>query len=603
MLPAMSALDPVSFLRATPPFGALSPALFEEAARALDIGFWPAGTRLVERDGTPLAHLYVIRKGAVRLVREGQTLQVLEEGEIFGYTSLIAKRATIDVIIEDDLLAYRIPAASFERLLSDAGFAGHFAAGLAERLRNSLQRSPAAGFQTDLGLAVEQLARRTPVRVAATATAGEAARAMREQGVGSVLVDADPVGIVTDRDLRNKVLAEGLGPDTPVVKIYSSPLRTVPAGTAIYEAWQALLDANVHHLPITRGGQIVGVLSTTDLLRSTAQGPMAVMRRVERLPSRESLPGYAELVSDMANSLLAGGLEATVIAGFVARLNDTLLRRILYWAETDLGAPPAPYAWIAFGSEGRMEQTLLTDQDNALVHGGGEEARPYFAELAARANGDLEAAGFPHCPGGYMAQKWHGPLEEWEARFSGWVHDPKPRSLLQAAIFFDYRRVAGTLDLAPLDAVLARASRARVFLSALAKAALEFRPPTALMLRLRSENVDLKLHGISPIVFLARPYALEVGSSARNTLERLDAAVTAGIMGEDVRATLREAYRFLLGLRLRLQIRMLSEGRPAVNQVALADLTSIERSRLKDSLRAVRDWQETAAYHYRTDLF
>ncbi|MFL5272667.1 MAG: DUF294 nucleotidyltransferase-like domain-containing protein, partial [Anaeromyxobacteraceae bacterium] len=416
-------------------------------------------------------------------------------------------------------------------------------------------------------------------------------------------VDAEPPGIVTDRDFRNRVLAEGLGPETPVLRVYSHPLRTMPASTAIYEAWRQLLDSGVHHLPIVRGDEVVGVVTSTDLLKCTAQGPVAVLRGVERLASRDALPGYAGKVAEMAAALLAGGLDATVIAGFVARLNAALLGRILRWAEAELGSPPCRYAWLAFGSEGRMEQTLLTDQDNALVHGGGEEARPYFAQLAERANGDLEAAGFPRCPGGYMARKWHGPLEEWEARFSGWVHDPKPQSLLQAAIFFDYRRVVGTLDLAPLDAVLARAARARVFLSALAKAALEFRPPTALMLRLRAENVDLKLHGISPIVFLARPYALEVGSSARNTLERLDAAVTAGIMGEDVRATLREAYRFLLGLRLRLQIRMLSEGRPAVNQVALADLTSIERSRLKDSLRAVRDWQETAAYHYRTDLF
>jgi CBS domain-containing protein len=250
-----------------------------------------------------------------------------------------------------------------------------------------------------------------------------------------------------------------------------------------------------------------------------------------------------------------------------------------------------------------MEQTLLTDQDNALVYEGGDEERPWFARFAERANEDLEAAGFPRCPGGYMARRWHGPLEEWEARFAGWLDDPKPKSLLNAAIFFDYRRVAGALDLGPLDAVLARAARERVFLSALAKAALEFRPPTALLLRLRAEKLDLKLQGISPIVFLARPYALEVGSKARNTLERLDAAVAAGLMGSDVRATLREAYRFLLGLRLRLQIRMLSEGRPAVNEVSLSELSTIERSRLKDSLRAVREWQETAAFRYRTDMF
>jgi CBS domain-containing protein len=250
-----------------------------------------------------------------------------------------------------------------------------------------------------------------------------------------------------------------------------------------------------------------------------------------------------------------------------------------------------------------MEQTLLTDQDNALVHGGGAGDEPYFAELAERANTDLEAAGFPRCPGGYMARTWHGPIDEWEQRFQGWLDDPKPEAFLQAAIFFDFRRVHGALDLARLDAVLERTAKERVFLACMAKAALAFRPPPSLLLRVRGDEIDLKLQGISPIVFLARVYALELGSPARNTLDRLDAAVAGGLIGADVRATLREAYRFLLALRLREQIRMVAEGRPPVNTVALTALSSIERSRLKDSLRAIRDWQEKASYHYRTDLF
>lgn len=603
MLAPMAALDPVAFLRATRPFGDLPPPLFERAARELDIGFFPAGTRLVERGGTPFAHLYIIRKGAVRLERDGQTLQLLEEGEIFGYTSLITRKATLDAIVEEDLLAYRIPGERFHELLADARFASHFAAGLAERLKHSLERAAVAVFPADLGAAVETLLRRPPVRVGADATVGDAARVMREHRVSSVLVDTVPPGIVTDRDFRNKVLAEGLGPEIPVTRVYSAPLRTVPGTMAVHEAWQILLEAGVHHLPVTRGEELVGVLTASDLLKTAGQGPPAVLRSVERLASREALPGYGARVSEMASSLLAGGLDATVIAGFVARLNDALLRRILRWAEAELGAPPAPYAWIAFGSEGRMEQTLLTDQDNALVHGGGPADEGYFAALAERANADLEAAGFPRCPGGYMARHHHGPLEEWEARFAGWLDAPKPQALLQAAIFFDFRKVSGALDLSPLEAVLARAAKARVFLAALAKAALEFRPPPSLLMRLRGEEVDLKLHGISPIVFLARPYALEVGSTARNTLARLDAAVAAGLMGPDVRSTLREAYRFLLGLRLHEQLRMLSEGQAPVNRVALSALSSIERSRLKDSLHAIRDWQDLAAYHFKTDMF
>ncbi len=598
----MAAPDTIAFLRATPPFCDLPKPLFEAAAQVVEDKAFSAGTRLVERDGSPLRHLYVIRRGAIRLERDGQVLQILEEGEIFGYTSLITKRATMDAVVEEDLLAYRLPATEFERLLSDAQFAGHFASGLGDRLRHSLERSPVASFQTDLAIPVETRARRDPVRVAATATVSDAARAMRDANVGSVLVDTDPPGIVTLRDFRDKVLAEGLGPDTPVLRVTSAPLRTVPAGMALYEAWQALLDAGVHHLPIERGGEIIGVLSSSDLLRSTA-GPIRVLRSVERLASRDALAGYADKVTQMVSSLLAGGLEPTVIAGFVARLNDALLRRILQWAEADLGPVPAPYAWIVFGSEGRQEQTLLTDQDNALVHGGGEAPRQYFARLADRANEDLEAAGFPRCPGGYMARNWHGPLEEWEARFSGWIDDPKPNALLLAAIFFDFRKVHGALDLNSLEAVLARAARQRVFLACMAKAALQFGPPPSLFLRLRGDGVDLKLHGISRIVLLARPYALEAGSSTRNTIRRLEAAVAGGLISADRCATLSETYRFLLGLRIRQQLQRIREGEKPVSELLLSELTSIERSRLKDAFRAISDWQEKAAYHYRTEMF
>lgn len=598
-----SALDPVAFVRATRPFDALPPPLFEAAARALDIGFYPAGSRLVERGGPPLQHLYVIRKGAVRLERDGQTVQLLEEGEIFGYTSLIARRATIDVVVEEDLLAYRIPGAEFERLLSDARFASHFVKGLGERLKSSAEGPHVATFHADLWLAVETLVLQPPVRVPAGATVEQAARLMRDRRVSSVLVDTEPPGILTDRDLRSRVLAEGLGPATPAAQVSSSPLRTVSGPTPIHEAWQVLLEAGIHHLPITRGDEIVGVLAPSDLLHIAEQGPPAVLRTIERLESRAALPEYGRRLTGMVAALLSGGLDAPAIARFVARLNDALTRRILRWAEAEMGPPPAPCAWIVFGSEGRMEQTLLTDQDNALVHGGDASAEPYFAALAGRVNQDLEAAGFPPCPGGYMARTWHAPLSSWHERFAGWVERPQPDSLLASGIFFDFRVVHGALDLSPLDAVLARAARSRLFIRCLAKAALSFQPPPSLFVRLRGENIDLKRHAIAPIVHLARTYALEAGSPRRNTLDRLEAAVAAGLMGADTHAAIREAYRFLLGVRLRRQLRAIGDGLPLDDTVALRALPAIERSRLKDSFRAIRIWQEAAAYRYQTDLF
>ena len=600
----MGTLDPVAYVRSLPPFSTLPPALFEEAARALEVDFHPHGEFLVGVGSEPLRHLYVIRKGAVRLERDGKTLQLVEEGETFGYTSLITGAATLDVVVEEDLLAYRLPGEVFERLLADAKFAGHFASGLADRLKRSLEHSPVASFQPDIELPVEDLVRRAPIWIEPTATVGAAATLMRDQGVSSVLVRGEAPGILTDRDLRNRVLAEGLGPECLVSAVASGSLRTVPAETPLYNAWSELLEAGVHHLPVTRDGRIMGVLTATDLLKCTAQGPMAVLRRVERLASRDSLPGYAQKVAEMASALLGSGLDASAIAGFVARLNDALLRRLLAWAEADLGRPPAPYAWMVFGSEGRMEQTLLTDQDNALVfadEGVGHEA--WFRALAGRVNDDLVTAGFPRCPGGYMASHWTGPHAEWQARFSAWIDSPSPKALLEASIFFDFRPVAGALSLEGLEAVVATSPSRPAFLRFLARSALEFKPPPMLVLRLKgtASVVHLKLQAISPIVFLARAYGLEAGCRARGTVARLEAATRAGLLDEETATTVVESYRFLLGLRLRLQLRALAGGAPASNEVALSDLTAVERGHLKDSLRAVKAFQDRATFHFRLD--
>src|SRR6266540_4374499 len=599
----VDAIDPVAYVRATPPFHALPQPLFDAAVSALEVGFYPAGTWLVRAGGAPLERLYVIRKGAVRLERDGQPVQVLEDGETFGYTSLITREATLDVVVEEDLLAYELPDAEFQRLrTADAGFASHFAVGLAERLKNSLEHSPVVQFQADLSQEIGRLVRRPPVWVEAGATVLDAARLMRAEGISSVLVRSDPPGIVTDRDFTNRVLAAGLGPATPLLEVASRPLRTLPAETPMHEAWTSLLESGAHHLPVTRGGEVAGVVTANDLLRASAQGPMAVLRRVERLPSRASLPGYAEKVAEMDAALLAGGLDATVIAQLVSRLNDALLARILGWAEADLGAAPTPWAWIVFGSEGRREQTLLTDQDNALAYAdAGEDHRDFFQALAERVNADLEAAGYPPCPAGHMARASHGTLSEWTRRFNACIDERRPHA---AALLFDFRKVCGPLDVSALEAAMGRAQRNPLFLRFLARTAVEHQPATSLGLRLRGgSSADLKAQGILPVVFLARCYGLEVGTRARATIDRLEAAAQAGLLSHEALESVTQAYRFLLGLRLRHQLRRLSEGQAPTAVVRLAALSAIERSRLKESFRAIRRWQERAAYHYRTDFF
>ncbi|HYG66460.1 MAG TPA: DUF294 nucleotidyltransferase-like domain-containing protein, partial [Anaeromyxobacteraceae bacterium] len=371
---------------------------------------------------------------------------------------------------------------------------------------------------------------------------------------------------------------------------------TVPASTPVYEAWRTLLDARVNHLPVERDGEIVGVLTSTDLLRLSAQGPVAILRRLERLASRDALPDYAGQVAEMSAALLAAGLDAGVIAGFASQLSAVLVRRLLHLAEAELGRAPAPYAWLVFGSEGRREQTLPTDQDNALVYADeGAAHADYYRALARRVNADLEAAGFPPCPADRMARTWQAPRSEWTRQM-------EQRLLMkpwEAGLHLDMRRVAGGLELEPAREALAFARRDRLFARALAKHALALRTPSLLVLRMRgSARLDPKRHALVPIVALARSAAIEAGCAETGTLARLEAARRAGVLSDDAHAAVAEAFRFLLRLRLEVQLRAFHAGAAAPNDVALAELSGIQRSRLKDALRAIDAWQETSAQRF-----
>jgi CBS domain-containing protein len=260
---------------------------------------------------------------------------------------------------------------------------------------------------------------------------------------------------------------------------------------------------------------------------------------------------------------------------------------------------PAPYAWAVFGAEGRMEQTLLTDRENAIVYDDrGTAQRGWFHDVAARVNEDLTAAGFPESRGGRTAGLWHGTITEWRAG----IADALETHPHDAGVYFDLRRVAGRLDLAPLDSLLATAHERRNLVRTLAKASLAFRPPAKLVVRVRAPSLDLKKDAILPVALLARCYSVELGCPARGTLARIEAARAAGLIGDQVAATIGNSYRFLLELRMRWHLRQLASGAPLSDELTLSAISAMERNRLKDSLRAILAWQEKAAYRYQIDL-
>lgn len=453
-----------------------------------------------------------------------------------------------------------------------------------------------------LTVPIGSLARREPVVVAPDATVAEAASSMRDADTSAALVSDEPPGIVTHRDLSMRVLAAGRPLDTPVRAVMSRPLESFDHGTPLFEALRRMLELGVHHLPITRDGKVVAILRDTDLLRHQARGPLPLLDRIEHLNDLDDAPtDYADEVELIADTLFAGGLGVVQVGRMLAALSGALVGRFLVLAERELGPPPCRYAWMALGSEGRMEQVLLSDQDNALVYEErGDVADRYFRALGERVVGALIRAGFPPCAGGYMATNWCLPLAEWRSLFAGWINLPEPQPLLEAQVFFDFRHVHGELSLEPLDRVLLAGGGSQAFLHGLARACLRFRSPLGPFGRVRGEDglVDLKAGGIAAIVMLARLYALAGGRTPQPTLERLRAATEAGTLSRAGGEILGESFRFLTWLRLREQLRSVAAGEKVGNDVRLQDLSPLERRRLAEALRAVRKQQQATALRY-----
>jgi CBS domain-containing protein len=429
-------------------------------------------------------------------------------------------------------------------------------------------------------------------------TVEEAARAMEEAGVSSVLLlepgGTRPVGIVTDRDLRGRVLARGRGASTPIREVMTHPVDWIPAETPGAEALLQLLRQGRHHLLIEDDGALRGVVTTSDLLRRHLQGPTALLDRLRSARSPDQLTDWTAWVGSMVETLHHSGTRATDIGRIVAAVNDALGARLLAWTEAELGEAPCAYAWLVHGSEGRQEQSFVTDQDNALAYADATpSAEAYFRRLAETMIESLIRVGFPPCAGGFMASHWCHPVAEWERLFTSWIEEPDPESLMRVVNFFDWRSTHGTLDLAPLDAIVAASGRNHRFLGQLARASMRKRPPLGLFRQIVEDEggVDLKSGALMPISGLARLYAVEAGDHHGSTLQRLSRAARAGVLSADGAELLAEAFRFTFGLRMRSQLADRAAGRPLGPSLDLDSLDAAERHHLREVFLAIRRLQ------------
>lgn len=474
-----------------------------------------------------------------------------------------------------------------------------------------------------LGRRVWDLVTGAPLTCAPGMPVAEAATLMSARGAGSVVIvdeRGEPLGIVTDRDLRNKVVARALTSVTPVSVLMSSPLVSVPPDTPAFEALLEMTRRSIHHLGVVEGRRLVAVVSSHDMVVAEGAHPLALARAIEGGQGLDALAASARRLVDVVRWLAAGGAAASEIGRFVAELNDRLVARALTLVAGALeaeghGRAPRPYSWLVAGSEGRREQTLKTDQDNGLVYADSppeDDIPSYFALLGERMGAALVHLGFPECPGGFMASnpRWRNPERVWREHFASWMENPLPEAIVHASLFFDLRPVAG--DPEPGGALQAwvceRARGSTLFLRHLARDAISRRSALGWFGRLRLEHsgprrglLDLKTAAVFPLTQAMRVCGLSLGLRETHTLDRLEGAEAAGLLRPQDAADIREAYEIVARLRLAHQLRCLDMNLPPDNYLDPRRLSRGDRLLLKDALHTVAWLQRFLEDRFQTD--
>jgi CBS domain-containing protein len=605
--------DIVHFLQNHPPFKFLTLEDIQRIIPDIQTHQIAAGQDILTYGGTPSEHLYIICHGRVDLLREADQSNItvfdtLGEGDTFGHLSLIRGKAPeLTVRSHEATLLYMLPAATFFRLrchnLAFSQFVDNSAFDRLLLLSHTRDTSDFPEFRVRL----RDILQRSLVCVSPDLNVREAARLMHRNNVRYIIIETDPPGIVTDHDLRNRVLVEGRSYDTPVGDIMTSPILTLPADSLVIEGLMVLLETRIRHLPVTEDNRVIGVITHTDILREQSHNPLFLPRRLLRARTIEDLRHYAEQVTHSVGGLLHTGARVQDIGRMVAVSHSALLEHLLRQAELALGPPPCPYAWMVLGSEGRYEQTLRTDQDNAIVYhdDAPPEAEPYFAQMAERVVEQLVACGFPRCPGDIMATnpRWRQPLHVWKQYFQDWITIPDEEALMRVSIFFDYRRVHGPLNVEQaLRPIIQKASKNSIFLARLCKNALRQSPPLGgffrgLVVEHDTEGrdvIDLKTRGTALIVDLARLFALEAACAETNTITRLRLSAPRSDLSDTGANQLEAAFEYISMLRLRHQYAQYERGETPTNHLQISKLSTIERRELKESFRAIESIQRSA---------
>ncbi|TVQ48315.1 MAG: CBS domain-containing protein [Gammaproteobacteria bacterium] len=603
----MNRAEVVEFLATVAPFSELEREALAEFAERFAVQQHAAGEPLGEFPQPGHHGLFLVREGAVALFdSEDRRLEQRGEGELFGH-AIILDGAARDYTVRasEACVLWQLSPQALDEMVSAYPLIGHFlTAAPGERLATLAAQG--TGILEDLRL-------RTPVTVSADTPIAECARLMAERQVSClpVLRDDELAGIVTDRDLRSRVLARGVDPGTAIAEVMTPQPLTARPDSRIEDALLEMMRLGIHHLPVVDDSrQLVAVISAGDLLRRQSPHPLRLVRDIQRAGDVTELAAMARQGPGLLAALSRQGSEVTEVGRIASMLTDACTLRLLALAQARLGDAPCRWAWLAFGSQARMEQGLVSDQDNGLLLAETPDAdgETWFRELADFVCDGLDRCGYVYCPGGVMAKgRWRLSQAKWRSTFAGWMDEPTPESVLNSSIFFDMRGVAGDVTLAERlhEEVLERARETRIFLRFLAAESMTHTPPLGLFRQFvqesdgrQSHGLNLKKRGVLPIVDLARVRALEGAIPAVATEARFRAAAAAGVMSERDAEDLVHAYRFIGNIRLRHQAQQHARGETPGHLVDPESLSGLHRRYLRSAFGIVRSAQRALAQRY-----
>lgn len=611
------------FLLRYPPFDLLPEEAVDRGVASVEVAYYRAGSDIL-RYGDGIHHLYVVRSGAVEIYRRNGVLyNRLEQGDLFGQMGLLMNNVVrLQARAIEDTLVYRLPEDIFYEFCAQYEEFSDFV-----ELENSarLHQAVSSAGDNDLTKAkLKSLLTRDAVVMPPETSVQRAAETMALENISAILVgERQPskegakrkkqiAGIVTDRDLCSRILASGLSYDTPIAEVMTTELQALDHNAYVYEAMLLMLRQNVKHLPIMKDKWPVGILELTDIVRYESQNSLLLVNTIYQQTSVEDLEALSQQVKDCFVRMVNEDANSHMVGSAMAVIGRSFIQRLIELAEEQLGPPPVPFCFLTFGSMARDEQLFVTDQDNGLMVD--DNYRPerdgdYFREMAEFVCTGLARCGYELCTGDIMATnpEWRKTRSEWRECFAEWIDNPVPQALLNSSIFFDLEGVSGNVQWAEelRDFVVEEAGRSKRFLACLARNALGRKPPLGFFKNFVMEkdgrhrnSINLKRRGTAPLSDIVRVHALAVGSNARNTFERLDDIIDAGILPEGRGPDLRDAMEFISLVRIRHQVRDLEEAVQPENTIDPADMSEFERRHLKDAFQILSNAQNFIKYRY-----